>query len=123
MSAKRQNELQGKINYESPFFDFKTREDLPSKGGRGGLYAKLSVYPEIQKTLQIIKRDGAAPFESPLSMDMDKLPPKDKQILGKQKNLGLSFFIHMRSLLKKYKLTDQVELRRTGNRVFLVGKE
>lgn len=67
-----------------------------------------------------IKKEGIAPFEDAVTIDLDKVSAQDKPLL-KQKNPSLSFYIHLRGLVKQYDISKYVEVRRIGNRIHIVG--
>lgn len=110
------------MKFDSPVFKLTSKLELPQPGGRGGIFKRLSFYPEILSAFAQIKRDGIAPFEDAVTIDLGKASTRDRQLL-KQKDPALSFYIHLKALAKQMEITKYVEVRRNGDRIHLVGAQ
>lgn len=108
------------MKFESSVFKITPKNELPQRGGRGGVFKRLSFYPEILAVFSQIQKEGVTPFEDAVTIDLDKASGKDRQFL-KQKDPTLSFYIHLRTLAKQMDITKHVEIRRIGDRIHLVG--
>lgn len=108
------------MKFDSRVFSFTPKLELPSKRGRMGVFKNLSFYSEIVRAFAEIKKEGVAPFEDAVTIDLNKVSAQDKPLL-KQKNPSLSFYIHLRALAKQFEIQKYVEIRRIGNQIHIVG--
>lgn len=105
------------MKFDSPVFGFTPVSEVKTKVR----FKHLSFYPELDRIVGMIKKNKSAPFDDALTIDLGRAPSADKPYLS-QKDPSLSFYMHVRDVIKKEGIGDLVEVRRVGDRIHIVVK-
>lgn len=102
------------LNFITPI----RKSEIPAReNNRQSAIQKLPIWKEIVSVVDQTAASGIAPFESAAEIDLTPF----KEQLKEFKNPSLTFLIKIRTLLRKYKVANRLEVIRRSDKVFLVG--
>lgn len=91
------------------------KSDIPLKTRKSKI-ASLSFWPEIEQIAEATRKEGTAPFEEAIVIDMAEY----KKDCGKLKQPIIGVLVQLRKVLKQHKVDKKLNIIHRGERIFLV---